>query len=66
MYTYTGRHYRLLATLSKLLIGNGYMAIGCINTKIWQRITIIDTVNNVDVSVNKKRDFYILFLIIEM
>jgi len=42
------------------------MAIGCINTKIWQRITIIDTVNNVDVSVNKKRDFYILFLIIEM
>jgi hypothetical protein len=27
----TGRHSYLLATLPKLLIGNGYTAVGCIN-----------------------------------
>jgi len=31
IYTYSGRYCRLLVTLSELLIGNGYTAIGCLN-----------------------------------
>jgi hypothetical protein len=33
-YIYTDRYCRLLASLSKLLIGNEYMAVGCINQDI--------------------------------
>jgi hypothetical protein len=34
MYTYTSRHCHLLGTLSKLLIENAYMAVGCIKPDI--------------------------------